>query len=215
LYLNTQPKEKAVPPSQSFLLLTLTVSLLATSACSARAARVRGIAAPTQTDNSYFDLAPGWRLRIVVPLLKPGAEQAVQLAGQAEGNTIVLSAPNLEGYQVSYYSVERSGDGRVRLKFAAAETNRDGKTIPEPSAPVLPFPLPAKAGHIRLIYLIRESKSDHNMAIAISKRLNALNSFTERFQRNQGVCGENGEVSCVWVPTQIAVRPENVSAPSR
>ena len=126
-----------------------------------------------------------------------------------------LAAPDLAGYQLSYYSVEDGGDGKARLRFASAETTRDGRTIAEKSAPTLPFVLPKKTGHIRLVYLIRVSKSDHNMAVVFSKKWDALNAFTKQLQRNPEVCNNRGEVSCVWVPAQIAVRPEHVTAPDR
>ena len=55
------------------------------------------------TDNAYMDLAPGGRLRILVPVLNSGGYQVGTDSEQKEGNTIVLSAANLAGYEVSYY----------------------------------------------------------------------------------------------------------------
>jgi len=132
----------------------------------------------------------------------------VELAEQTSGNTITLAAPNLRGYQVSYYLAEDGGEkGKVRLRFTSAETTSEGKTNPEPNAPALPFQLPTLAEHIRLIYLIRESSSDHNMAIAASERLDVLNAFTDRFLRDPSVCKESAGLFCVFVPLQVAVTP--------
>jgi hypothetical protein len=156
-----------------------------------------------------MDLAPGGRLRILVPVLNSNGNgyRVVSDSEQSDGKTIVLSAANLAGYEVSYYFVEGRNDGRVRLKFTSAEITKDGKTAPE-AAPTLPFPLPLTAQHIRLIYLIRNSQSDHNMAIAASKSLDALNVFTNQLKSNPDVCRQDGRVFCSWVPAGIAVRPE-------
>jgi hypothetical protein len=155
-----------------------------------------------------MDLVPGRRLRILVPVLDSNGYRVASDSEQNDGKTIVLSAANLAGYEVSYYSIDAGNNGKVRLKFTSAEITKDGKTIQETVAPTLPFPLPLKAQHIRLIYLIRNSQSDHNMAIAASKNLEALNVFTNQLKGNPDVCGRDGEVFCSWVPAGIAVRPE-------
>jgi hypothetical protein len=208
--------------AKPFLLGAVTASLLALSGCSPKAVRAPVAAAPAQAenrffglDNSFFDLEPGLRLRILVPLLKARGGEIVQLGEQTQGKTIVLSAKNLAGYRVCYYSVEDGGNGEVQLRFTSAETTQEGKTIQESSEPVLPFPLPTETTNIRLIYLIRVSPSDHNMAIAVTHRPSALDPFTERLQRDPGVCKAGGEVSCSWVPVQIAVTPEKASASGR
>ena len=189
--------------------------LLLSPGCAPKAAiRTPTTATKSPADNSYMDLTPGWRLRILVPVLNSGGSQVALGSARTNGNTIVLSAANLLGYELSYYSVEGKGDGRVRLRFTTAEKTIDGKTVPEPNAPKLPFPLPAKSEYIRLIYLVRKSQSDHNMAITASKNLNALNVFTEKLKDNSDICKRNGEISCIWVPSGIAVRPEPLSPSS-
>jgi hypothetical protein len=155
-----------------------------------------------------MDLAAGGRLRILVPILNSGGYRVQTDSSNPSEHTIVLSAKNLAGYEVSYYSIERHPHGQVQLKFQSAEMTKDGNTIQEGRAPRLPFPLPSKAEHIRLIYLIRNSQADHNMAIATSKNLDALNSFTNQLKRNPDVCAPAGAVFCSWVPAGIAVRPE-------
>jgi hypothetical protein len=216
LHLNATPKKQTILAFSQYSLSILAMCLLA-AACSPKAVRAPSETAPVRKDNYYLDLAPEWRLRIVAPL--PGAQrqQYTTLSEKKDGTSISveLAAPELAGYQVSIYSVEDSGDGKVRLRFASAETTRDGRTIAEKSAPALPFVLPKKTGHIRLVYLIRVSYSDHNMAVVLSKKWDALNAFTKELQRNPEVCNNRGEVSCIWVPAQIAVRPEHVAAPDR
>jgi hypothetical protein len=191
------------------LLLLTWFGVLATSAgCSHSTVHVPAPSNISATDNSYMDLQPGWRLRIVVPLLKSGEFHVSGTAEQIDGNTITLHAADLVGYETSYYAIKGKKNSGVRLEFASAEMTRNGNTLPEPSSPTLPFQLPRRNEHIRLIYLVRVSQADHNMAIVASKRLAALDSFTNRLQESQNICNVNGEVFCSWVPAGIAVRPE-------
>jgi hypothetical protein len=188
----------------------LFVSILCvTQSCAHRNNQVQTPQAALPSDNSYMDLAAGGRIRVMVPLLKSGESKVVIGSQQQQnGNTIVLSAGNLVGYQMSYYFVEGRSQGRVRLRFIGAQTTRDGKTEALTTEPRLPFVLPAKAEHIRLIYYIRNSESDHNMAIASSRDMEALGAFTKRLEHDPSVCGSRGEVFCSWVPAGVALRPE-------
>ena len=121
---------------------------------------------------------------------------------------MVLSAANLIGYEVSYYAAEGRNAARVRLKFRSAEITKDAMTIQETHPPPLPFAFPAKAERLRLIYLVRGSQADHNMAMAASKDLTTLNAFTDRVKANPAACERDAEVFCTWVPAGIAVRSE-------
>ncbi len=165
--------------------------------------------------NSYMDLEPGWRLRIVVPLLNGAGSRVETDVHQSQGNTIVLSSPNLIGYEVSYYAIEGHRSGRVRLKFASAEMTKNGKTVAEPDAPTLSFSLPNGTKFVRLIYLVRVSQSDHNMAITASKSKTALIAFTKELKKNPNACESQSEVFCSWVPAGVAVRPEELSSAKR
>jgi hypothetical protein len=187
--------------------LTLLFALIG---CAPKAVRVPIAIDSAHTPNKdYLDLVPGSRLRVVVPLLKSGGFQvASDNALPAGGSTMVLSAQDLAGYQVSFYAIEDRGKGRVRLSFTSAQTTKDGKTVVEQTAPELPFPLPVKVRHIRLVYLVRRSQVDHNMAIAAAKNIDALNRFTERLRHDPAICRDHDAISCTWVPSGIAVRPE-------
>jgi hypothetical protein len=166
---------------------------------------------PAPGDNSYLDLTPGSRLRILVPLLSAGQNHLALGSSQADGNTITLSAANLVGYQVSYYLAEGHRNGKVHLQFASAEMTKDGHTVPEPVAPHLPFQLPQRTHFIRLVFLVRVSESDHNMAIVAANTKDALAAFTAQLKQNPSACQVTENVSCVWVPEGIAVRPESPS----
>lgn len=187
--------------------LVLICLLCGLNACIRKSAPM-AVPSAAPSDNSYLDLTAGSRLRILVPLLKPGDSQVTTGTQEASGNTLVLTASNLIGYQTSYYFVEGHSPGQVRLRFIAAQVTRDGKTEPVPAEPRLPFALPTKAQHVRLIYYIRNSESDHNMAIAASKDMNTLVKFTKRLESSPEVCLKAADVFCSWVPAGVAVRPE-------
>ncbi len=167
-------------------------------------------ASPDQLRNdSFLDLQPGGRLRIVMPIVKPGTSSVITGSQKQEGSTIVLSASNLVGYSSSYYAIEARGSGKVRLRFASAEITKDGVARPEAEPPQLPFALPEKAGLIRLIYLLRSSQSDHNMAIVATAKPALLQTFTEQVQADPSRCAISKQIFCSWVPAGIAVRPES------
>ncbi len=189
------------------LFLLLCVGVMTTIVgCSPKDVRVPTAATPS--DNSYMDLKPGGTLRIIVPLLKSGGFLPAVGAQQSNGQTISLSAANLIGYEASCYVITGKSGGAVRLKFKSAEMSRDGRTVPEPNPPALPFKLPRRTAHIRLIYLVRVSQADHNMAIVASKDLDALNAFTSKLKQSPSICDEGRELFCAWVPAGVAVRPE-------
>jgi hypothetical protein len=199
-------------------LLCVSVGILCVvTACSHKQVKAtRAIPPPPAADrNSYIDLTPGSRLRILVPLLKQGNREVTLGTAQSNGRTLTLSAKNLVGYQVSYYSAERQANGKVHLTFISAETTKDGLTVAELAPPRLPFPLPRKGQLIRLLFLIRVSDADHNMAIVAADNHNALEALTTKVRQDPLTCQITGNIFCVWVPEGIAVRPQPPAAPVR
>lgn len=194
------------------LFLLAAVLFFTAAGCFRKTVHAPVAATSSPSDNSYMDLKPGERLRILIPVLSSGGHQVTWGSEHMEGNAIVLSATNVVGYELSYYSIEAKVNGKVQLKFVSAAKTIDGTTTPEGSAPKLPFPLPVKPQHIRLLYLVRRSQSDHNMAITAAKNLQALNVFTERLKNDPTICKQAGGVFCAWVPTGMAVRTEPLSS---
>ncbi|MDQ2776840.1 MAG: hypothetical protein M3Y57_18260 [Acidobacteriota bacterium] len=190
------------------ILSTFMALLIAADGCSRLRVHEPTAKDVVPTDNSYMDLQPGWRLRIVVPLLKSGGFRVAETAQTNDGNAISVSSRDLIGYDTSYYTVKDKGDSGVRLEFASAAVTRDGKTVLEAKSPSLPFELPRRTGHLRLIYLVRVSQADHNMAIVASKRLDSLNAFTARLKESPSICRTADGIFCSWVPAGVAVRPE-------
>lgn len=166
-----------------FLAVSL---LLAVAACSRKV--VHKPATPeTSTDNAYLDLEPDSKLRIVLPLKTEGAQP---------------------GFEIAHYAVIGHRGGRVRLEFLSAEITSDGKLVPEPRAPLLPFGLPPKPAHIRLLYLQRLSQADHNMAVLAADRIDILDRATQQIRADPNRCRIEAQIFCYWVPPHVAVRPE-------
>ncbi len=203
-----EPRVQKATNPKCLLSLICTGVLITTAGCSHKSVPLPLTASIPSPDRSYMDLEPGWKLRILVPLLKSGGLPATGASQQMDGNTISLSAENLIGYEVSYYSVAGKPSGAVRLRFTSAAITTNGKTVVEPNPPALPFHLPRSTGHIRLVYLVRASQADHGMAIVSSKHIDALNAFTKQLKERPSICNESNKIFCSWVPSGVAVRPE-------
>jgi len=76
------------------------------TACSVRTARVAGATAEVTGPRYYIDLEPGWRLRVVTPILKDGGYVV-----KTQGETV---EPGFLGYEVSFYDVRARGVARPR-----------------------------------------------------------------------------------------------------
>jgi hypothetical protein len=187
--------------------LVSTALLLITSACFQRLI----VTPPTPSDNSYLDLTPGSSLRILVPILSGGQNHLAFDSTQSNSNSLTITVANLAGYEVSHYLAQGHRNGRVHLKFTSAEITKDGHTVPEAAAPHLPFQFPNKGQFIRLVFLVRISESDHNMAIVTADTQDLLETFTSQIRQNPNACQVTNTVSCVWVPEGIAVRPQTLT----
>jgi hypothetical protein len=187
------------------ILLFLVATLCVTLNCRQKTAPAISNA---PANNDYLDLTTGHDLNITVPYFSSGGYTVHAHSVKEEGGTVTISNSHLVGFQVSHYAVEGHADGKVRLRFRSAETTRDGKSESEERKPALPFTLPAGSNYARLIYFVRSSRADHNMAIVAAKGRVDVNAFTSRLIADPGVCGRVSTVFCVWVPSGIAVRQE-------
>jgi hypothetical protein len=159
----------------------------------------------TPASSSFIDLQPGWRLRVVTPMLKSGGYRLQPSAQQVSGNTVTLSAgSDFLGYEVSYYAVKAR-----RVEFVSAQVTRGGTTVPQAQPIVRLFELPRGMRHVRLIFLLRVSQADHDMAVAAAKDIAALEALTSRVLANPADgCRSSASATCKWIPAGIAVVPE-------
>jgi len=174
------------------------------SSCAPRTAR---LPVPPLKNSDYIDIQGGWRLTAVTPILKSGGYVLKSLAQQTSGSTVTLSADtDFVGYEVAHYAAVDQKRGRVRVEFRSAEVFKDGKTEPQ-LQPIVP--LFRRPKYLRLIYLIRLSHSDHNMAVVAATRLDALDELTQQLLGNPADgCKPGRYATCWWIPEGIAVRPE-------
>jgi hypothetical protein len=162
---------------------------------------------PVLENAAFIDLQPGWRLRVVTPILKSGGYQLRASVPETSGGTITVSAADFVGFETAYYSVSNA-EGGVRIEFLSATITKGGETTPQPQ-PLMPlFNVPAGVRFIRLIYLTRVSEADHDMAIIASDQKETLNTLTSAVQADPSNCETKGGAFCSWVPAGIAVRPE-------
>ncbi|HVX65214.1 MAG TPA: hypothetical protein VHA11_01355 [Bryobacteraceae bacterium] len=160
-----------------------------------------------------IDLRPGWRLRVVTPLLKSGGYALRSLPAAASGNTVTLAAGGeFQGYETAYYAIAPHPKGGVRIALASVEVTRDGASAPQ-GAPALPlFQLPQGARFVRLVFLTRVSPADHDMAVVGAASTAELDRFAAEVQANPRACGAAGRHYCAWIPSGIAVRAEALGA---
>jgi hypothetical protein len=189
-----------------WLILLGLVSLVGSVSCRREGAPI--LPTPAADNSEYVDLAAGESLSITVPLLRSGKYVSKFESVREQGTTITLAASDLIGFRVCRYGLEGRPDGRVSLKILSVDTTINGKTSRDKRVFAPPFPLPKGAEYVRLVYFVRSSQADHNMAIVSVKDRDAIEGFTKRLKADPGVCSEGGAVSCVWVPAGIAVRPE-------
>jgi len=173
--------------------------------CAARHARAPA-AMVQPVGPSYIDLEPGWRLRVVTPILKSGGYRLKPTGETSGGNTVTLSVgDDFLGYETAYYAVK----ARHAVEFVSAETTRDGRTTPQPQPVAHLFQLPRGIRHVRLIYLVRVSQADHDMAVAAAKDMPALEALTRRLEANPAeACHDGQGAFCAWIPEGIAVVPQ-------
>lgn len=160
---------------------------------------------------SYFDLRPGWRLRVTTPVLKPGGHQLLVMDWQDGGKTVTAFAgEDVDGYETSYYAIEPRAGGGVRIEFVSAEVTKLSGKVPQP-APLVPlFRLPPMARFVRLIYLQRVSQSDHDAALVAADEVAILDRLTHAVETNKASCKSDSRSYCSWIPAGVGVRPEKL-----
>ncbi|OLE12183.1 MAG: hypothetical protein AUG89_08130 [Acidobacteria bacterium 13_1_20CM_4_56_7] len=188
------------------------------------AAALTGCAARTPHENmgtpinrSYVDLEPGWRIRVVTPILKSGTfkvqtEQVRNSAGMIELKT----SDDFTGFEIDYYAVNALNRHRPFIEFSSAVATRNGKRT-KPSQPLFPlFDLPATVHYVRLLFLTRVSQNEHDQAILAASSVAELDALTRRVEPSPAEnCKPQPEGICSWVPDGISVQPEKRTHASR
>ena len=157
---------------------------------------------PKPAVGTFIDLEPGWRLRVITPLVAGGGYVLKTASAEQQGNTIRLkTSQDFLGYETAYYDL-REG---LNVRFANAQVTREGKSTPQPKPAHPLFRMGHGMKHMRLVFLERLSATTHDMAVLTAKTPASLDELTVRLQSSPSTGCQRG---CQWVPAGIAVRPE-------
>ncbi len=161
-------------------------------------------------DKSYIDLEPGWRVRVVTPILRSGKFKMQPKEFHAEDKTVALqTGGDFLGYETDYYAVNAQNGGGVVVRFGSAEFTSNGESSKRSQALVPLFDLPENVRYVRLLFLTRVSQTEHDQAILGSSSLADLDGLRKRVEESPAKnCKIQPEGICSWVPAGIAVQPE-------
>jgi len=169
----------------------------------------------------FIDLQPGWRVKAFTPILNSGGYLPAFVEQRQPGNNVRLAVPaDVVGYETSCYVVERRKDQSlqdheatgqaVKVELASVLLTEDGKTSRRPQPALALFDLPDTTRLVRLLYLVRVSGADHDMAIVGAATPGALEELTTAIESNPAEnCAINGLGYCKWVPKGIGVQIES------
>ena len=164
---------------------------------------------PLVENPDYVELKAGWRIRVVVPILRSGG-YIVPMTPRVDGNSIVpTTGKEFIGYETDYYEVRpREGSG-VRVAFIKAEAVEQGNTSKK-ERPILDlFSSSAGFRFVRMVYLVRESKADHDVVLVAAADREAINGLTAGVASNNSEgCQSSAQTACTVVPAGVAVIPE-------
>jgi hypothetical protein len=155
----------------------------------------------------FLDLQAGWKLQVVIPKLRSGGYTLPSVKRAAANSSEIKVGDDFLGYERDLYDILRRDDGGIRLRFRHAEVWDENRKMHRKSLPSLPLLEDAtKARFVRLVYLIRVSSADHNMAIVSSNDVAALSELTQAVVQ-KAECNNSERAACRWVPEGIAVTP--------
>jgi hypothetical protein len=187
--------------------------------CSCVRPRTAPMALAPATSPNWIELQPGWRVRVVIPMLRSGGyivkTKPLRASGPPSLNTaneITLSTDkDFIGYEVSWYSAKPRRGGGVRVTFDSAEIHKQGRVIHSRRTMRPMFRLPRYARWVRILYLIEGNPVhpvDHDAAILAADRPDLLQAFTHRVQVDHSACKIGRHVFCSWIPRGIAAIPK-------
>jgi hypothetical protein len=164
-------------------------------------------------NSDYIDLRAGWRVRVVVPILRSGG-YIVPMKTRQEGKSVsVYTGTDFIGYETDDYVVRalRNGVG-VRIVFKRAASTIEGKTSKRAVPSLQLFNFSSELQLVRIVYLIRESRSDHDMVILAAADAGVLRKSTEgTISGAAGECNSESRLFCVQIPSGIGLSLERES----
>lgn len=161
--------------------------------------------------HSYVEFQPGWRLQVVVPILKSGGYNVKLQEMKTENGTIQLKTPDdFVGYEIDHYVVESQKDGGVAIEFRTAEVHmNDGGKSNRTEPRLRLFKFPEGLRYVRLAFLSRLSPTEHDAAILAASTREQMTGLTARVEANPSqACTESPDEVCSWVPVGVSVQPQ-------
>ena len=157
-------------------------------------------------------LEPGFRLKVVAPLLKAGySEIKTALAPNAKPGQLEVNVEGLEGFETAYYDVQHRSGGGIEFRLTSVEHNRMGK-ITHPALPsVFQFDIAPGIRNFRLLFLRRLSLADRDISLLGGESWSVLLSSAQRFDTVPGSvseCTTTPGLQCVAVTAKTAILSE-------
>lgn len=166
-------------------------------------------------DRSYIDLEPGWRIRVVTPILKSGGFKVQTEQVQTSGSSTVArkTTDNFLGFEIDYYAVNGPHEHGSLIEFSSAEVKKGGRRT-KGSQPLVPlFDLPEGVHYVRLLFLTRVSRTEHDQAILGASSLADLDTLLLRVESSPAEnCKMQPEGVCSSIPNGISVQLEKKTA---
>jgi hypothetical protein len=158
------------------------------------------------------NLEPGFRLKVLAPLLKPGFQEVkvVQPANPSAG-PLEMTVEGLEGYETAYYAVQPRDGGGVQFALASVEQNRMDVVTHASEAGAFQLHVDPSARFFRLMFLRRASVADRDISLLGAPQWSLLLDSAHRFDTIAGTvddCGKVSGLSCVAVSKQVAILAE-------
>jgi hypothetical protein len=162
--------------------------------------------------NGAVTLEPGFRLKVVAPLLKAGySEIKTALAPNAKPGQLEVNVEGLEGFETAYYDVRARPGGGVEFALTSVEQNRIGQ-IAKPATPTaFQFDIAPATRHFRLLFLRRLSIADRDISLLGGASWGVLLSSAQRFDTVPGSvseCTTTPGLECVAVTAKTAILSE-------
>lgn len=206
---------------KSFPVLAV-IAVLATS-CAPHQTHIPTQRAPAHS-MQWIDLQPGWRVRVVTPVIKSGgylvklepsahnaaSRKNAQTSQRSPGPAVITlkTGKNFTGFEVSLYRVRARHGSGVHVVFVSAVFNKRGKKI-SARHPILPlFRLPPNDRFVRILHLAWANHGSHDAAILAVNRRDLLDPFSNKVALHPSSCVASPEVFCSWIPAGVAVIPE-------
>ncbi|MBE7545204.1 MAG: hypothetical protein M9913_04500 [Bryobacteraceae bacterium] len=164
-------------------------------------------------NSSALNVEPGFVLKLVSPLLRPGSGPLVVDATIPDrpGPIDVRPSDNLEGFETSTYQILPQRPSGVRLQLASVEQNRQGISSAARQPSAFRLNLPPDARHLRLLFLRRKSASDRDITLVAAPSLQLLDESARRIQAAPDAgtaCSAEPAGRCLLLPQFTALNLE-------